>query len=79
MNVRSGWSLLVLAFTLALGLAPERAREISQAAWTRLMEKHAEGGLAFLRANGYYQVEHAAATLEDVFISLMPESPDAPQ
>ena len=38
-----------------------------------------EAALAFLRANADYRVERAAATLEDVFISLMPESTDAPQ
>ena len=38
-----------------------------------------EAALAFLRANADYHVERAAATLEDVFISLMPESADAPQ
>lgn len=37
---------------LALGLGPERAREISQAAWTRLMEKHAAGGLSELELPG---------------------------
>jgi RNA polymerase sigma factor (sigma-70 family) len=30
---------------LALGLAPDRAREVSQAAWTRLMEQQAKGAL----------------------------------
>ncbi|OGA00221.1 MAG: multidrug ABC transporter ATP-binding protein [Betaproteobacteria bacterium RIFCSPLOWO2_02_FULL_62_17] len=38
-----------------------------------------EAALAFLRANADYRVERAAATLEDVFISLMPQSADAPQ
>jgi RNA polymerase sigma factor (sigma-70 family) len=33
---------------LALGLAPDRAREIVQATWTRLMEQHATGALAEL-------------------------------
>lgn len=37
---------------LALGLAPDRAREIAQATWTRLMEKHAAGGLAELELPG---------------------------
>lgn len=37
---------------LALGLPPERAREISQAAWTRSMEKHADGGLEKLELPG---------------------------
>ncbi len=30
---------------LALGLTPDRAREVSQAAWTRLIEQHAKGAL----------------------------------
>jgi ABC-2 type transport system ATP-binding protein len=38
-----------------------------------------EAALAFLRADANFHVERAAATLEDVFISLMPESADAPQ
>lgn len=37
---------------LALGLAPDRAREIAQAAWTRLMEQHARGALAELELPG---------------------------
>jgi RNA polymerase sigma factor (sigma-70 family) len=37
---------------LALGLAPDRAREIVQSAWTRLMERHAEGALTELELPG---------------------------
>jgi RNA polymerase sigma factor (sigma-70 family) len=37
---------------LALGLAPDRAREISQAAWTRLIEQHARGALTELELPG---------------------------
>lgn len=33
---------------LALGMAPDRAREIVQAAWTRLIEQHAAGALTEL-------------------------------
>jgi RNA polymerase sigma-70 factor (ECF subfamily) len=33
---------------LALGLSPDRAKEIVQAAWTRLMEQHASGALVEL-------------------------------
>ena len=33
---------------LALGLTPDRAREVVQAAWTRLMEQHASGALVEL-------------------------------
>jgi RNA polymerase sigma-70 factor (ECF subfamily) len=42
----------VLLSLLALGLPPDRAREISQSAWTALMEKHSDGGLAELRLPG---------------------------
>lgn len=37
---------------LALGLHPDRAREISQAAWTKLIERHATGGLPELELPG---------------------------
>lgn len=37
---------------LALGLAPDRAREIAQATWTRLIEQHARGALAQLELPG---------------------------
>jgi RNA polymerase sigma-70 factor (ECF subfamily) len=37
---------------LALGLSPERAREIAQAAWTRLIEQHARGALGELELPG---------------------------
>lgn len=37
---------------LALGLSPERAREIVQATWTRLIEQHARGALAELELPG---------------------------
>ena len=38
-----------------------------------------DAALAFLRNDTNYQVASAPATLEDVFISLMPDSADAPQ
>jgi RNA polymerase sigma-70 factor (ECF subfamily) len=37
---------------LALGLAPDRAREIAQAAWTRLIEQHQRGALGELELPG---------------------------
>jgi DNA-directed RNA polymerase specialized sigma24 family protein len=37
---------------LALGLSPDRAREVSQAAWTRLIEQHAKGALADIELPG---------------------------
>src|SRR5574338_833079 len=37
---------------LALGLAPDRAREVVQSTWTRLMERHAEGALTEIELPG---------------------------
>jgi RNA polymerase sigma factor (sigma-70 family) len=37
---------------LALGLRPDRAREVAQAAWTRLIEQHARGELGELELPG---------------------------
>jgi DNA-directed RNA polymerase specialized sigma24 family protein len=37
---------------LALGLTPDRAREISQTTWTKLIERHASGGLPELELPG---------------------------
>ena len=37
---------------LALGVGPDHAREIAQAAWTKLIERHAAGGLAELELPG---------------------------
>src|SRR5262245_15220066 len=37
---------------LALGLSPERAKEIAQAAWTRLIEQHTRGALGELELPG---------------------------
>ena len=42
----------VFLSVLALGLPPERAREIAQAAWMKLMERDAEGGLAEIELPG---------------------------
>jgi DNA-directed RNA polymerase specialized sigma24 family protein len=37
---------------LALGVPPERAREIAQSAWTRLIEQHGRGALGELELPG---------------------------
>ncbi len=42
----------VLVSVLALGLPPDLAREVVQAAWTRLMERHASGELSALELPG---------------------------
>lgn len=66
---------------LALGLAPDRAREVSQAAWTRLMEKHAEGaftelelpGLAIRQARFLALNEHARVKTEKRVLAAVPD------
>ena len=71
---------------LALGLAPERAREVSQATWTRLMEKHAEGafselelpGLAIRQARFLALNEHARTRTEKRVLAAVPEPAPAP-
>lgn len=42
----------VFVSLLALGLPPERAREVAQAAWTRLIEQHGAGKLGELSFPG---------------------------
>ena len=58
-GVRDGWGEAirrhdrrVYLSLLALGLAPERARELTQAAWTRLMEQHRRGALVEIELPG---------------------------
>lgn len=66
---------------LALGVAPERAREISQSAWTRLMEKHADGalpelelpGLAIRQARFLALNEHARSKAEKRVLAAVPD------
>ena len=54
-----GWDGAIRAFdrqvflsVLALGLSPDSAREVTQTAWTRLMEKHVVGDLPRLELPG---------------------------
>jgi hypothetical protein len=44
---------------LALGLPPDRAREVTQQTWTRLMEQHAQGKLGQLELPGLAILEDA--------------------
>jgi RNA polymerase sigma-70 factor (ECF subfamily) len=68
---------------LALGLAPDRAKEIAQSAWTRLMEKHAEGsigelelpGLAIRQARFLALNEHARVKAEKRVLAAVPDAP----
>jgi RNA polymerase sigma-70 factor (ECF subfamily) len=68
---------------LALGLPPDRAREVTQQAWTRLMEQHAQGkldqlelpGLAIRQARFLALNEHQRARTELRVLSSVPEPP----
>jgi len=70
---------------LALGLPPDRAREVTQQTWTRLMEQHAQGkldqlelpGLAIRQARFYALNEHQRSRTELRVLAAVPE-PAAP-
>ncbi len=72
---------------LALGIAPERAREIVQAAWTRLIEQHASGaldklelpGLAIRQARFIALNEHRRARVEKRVLAAVPDSVPEPE
>ena len=68
---------------LALGLPPDRAREVTQQAWTRLMEQHAQGkldqlelpGLAIRQARFLALNEHQRARTELRVLTSVAEPP----
>jgi RNA polymerase sigma-70 factor (ECF subfamily) len=70
---------------LALGLPPDRAREVTQQTWTRLMEQHAQGkldqlelpGLAIRQARFFALNEHQRSRTELRVLAAVPE-PIAP-
>jgi RNA polymerase sigma-70 factor (ECF subfamily) len=71
---------------LALGLAPDRAREIVQTTWIRLMEQHASGalpvlelpGLAIRQARFLALNEHRKSRAELRVLASVPEEAPAP-
>ena len=71
---------------LALGLAPDRAREVVQATWTRLIEQHARGaleqldfpGLAIRQARFFALNEHARVKIETRVLAAVPDAPAQP-
>jgi RNA polymerase sigma-70 factor (ECF subfamily) len=71
---------------LAMGLSPERAKEIAQAAWTRLIEQHARGalgelelpGLAIRQARFLALNELKRAKLETRTLAAVPDQPATP-
>ena len=66
---------------LALGLPPDRAREVTQMTWTRLIEQHQKGklaelelpGLAIRQARFYALNEHQRARTEMRVLAAVPE------
>ena len=76
----------VVLSLLAMGLPPDAAREIAQAAWTRLMEKHAAGeidelrlpGLAIRQARFLALDSFARGTRERSNLSVVPDPPAGP-
>lgn len=66
---------------LALGLPPDRAREVTQMTWTRLIEQHAKGklaelelpGLAIRQARFYALNEYQRARTEMRVLAAVPE------
>src|SRR5262245_44093857 len=68
---------------LALGLAPDRAQEIVQATWTRLIEQHASGaldqldfpGLAIRQARFLALNELQRRRVETRVLASVPEAP----
>jgi len=71
---------------LAFGLAPDRAREIAQMAWTRLIEQHAKGalpelelpGLAIRQARFLALNEHQRVKTEMRVLAAVPDPPEEP-
>lgn len=76
----------VYVTVLALGVGPERAREIVQATWTRLMEQHAAGalveldfpGLAIRQARFLALNELQRRKVEMRVLAAVPEQPREP-
>lgn len=71
---------------LAFGLAPDRAREIAQMTWTRLIEQHAKGalselelpGLAIRQARFLALNEHQRSKTEMRVLAAVPDPPGEP-
>lgn len=71
---------------LALGLPPERAREITQTAWTKLIEQHQRGalpeielpGLAIRQARFLAFNELSCNRTESLVLAAVPDPPSAP-
>lgn len=76
----------VFLSVLALGLAPERAREVTQSAWTRLLEQEESGaltdielpGLAIRQARFLALNELQRAKTEKRVLAAVPDPPDEP-
>jgi len=56
----------VFLSVLALGVAPDTAREVTQSTWTKLMEKHADGELPGLQLPGLAIKQARFLALNDI-------------
>jgi RNA polymerase sigma-70 factor (ECF subfamily) len=80
------WDHRVYLSVLALGLPPDRAREIAQTTWTKLMEKHAAGTLRELELPGLAIRQARFLALNDLsrgkterrVLAAVPDEPTAP-
>ncbi|MCW5801974.1 MAG: sigma-70 family RNA polymerase sigma factor [Deltaproteobacteria bacterium] len=71
---------------LALGVSPDRAREIAQATWARLYEQHVKGaldhvelpGLAIRQARFLALNDRARTAVEGRVLAAVPDAPPAP-
>src|ERR1051326_3409766 len=76
----------VFLSVLALGLTPDRAREVAQQTWVRLMEQHARGalenlelpGLAIRQARFLALNEHQRSRTEMRVLAAVPDAGDQP-
>lgn len=73
----------VVLSLLAMGLAPDQAREVAQSAWMRLMEKHAAGELEDIRLPGlalrqarYLALDLLAKTKRERNLAVVPDAPE---
>lgn len=86
MQVTAEHDRRVYVSVLALGLAPERARDITQQAWTRLLEQQASGaltevelpGLAIRQARFLALNELKRGGVEKRVLAAVPDTPPGP-
>jgi len=77
----------VFLSVLSLGLPPERARDVTQSAWTRLLEQNADGALAEIELPGLAIRQARFLALNELqrnrserrALAAVPDPPDGPE